>query len=514
MKENQKKTIYWGIGLENETYLQFENSLHVTGAFIQEKIGCDRYSIDYRKCYKQGILEPILNFAFQANENYKVSRMINSHSLGKLDVNFQHTTLPIGEASDTTSFTNSSLIENPKFTGETILELILKDQPYNIQSLVTKKNSPMGPVNFDGDSIEFITMYFQNRTIKESCDELLASKQLFLDVINETAVFNEKLKFPDYNFGFNMFMSNQENLVLFNNGTYHFHITLPTLTENSRIIDYEAFEKTHTNAIYLLQWFEPFFIATLGNPDIMGVISAKCNLENNFTLGSMRSAISRYIGIGTFHNSMPKGKILTYNVEDFRKLLKFEKEENIWWRDKIENETEYEFLSDLGLDFNQEKMHQSGFEMRSFDEFPVSYLNDVLVSILLISEHSLNLPNVGWCHDSIVWNNLVYKSLKSGYLAEINHDEKIAILKLLGLFSTDDSKNDPLKDELESIVLLDAFFFKILAILHEKYKENNVCIDLMVGKKVTTAPKWDNFNKFQTEQHLKQIEPISVEINS
>ena len=50
MEINQKNNYYWGIGLENETYMQFEESLLVSGAFIQEKIGRERYSIDYRKC--------------------------------------------------------------------------------------------------------------------------------------------------------------------------------------------------------------------------------------------------------------------------------------------------------------------------------------------------------------------------------------------------------------------------------------------------------------------------------
>lgn len=501
MKENQSNNYYWGIGLENETYLQFEESLIVTGVFIQEKIGCDRYSIDYRKCYKEGALTPLLNTAFDKNENYKVSRMINSHSLDKLDVKYNHKTLPAIESPDET-VANTTPLDNPEYIGESILELFLKDQPYNIQSIFSRKNNPIGSVNFDGDSIEFVTMYFQNRTITESCDELKTTKKLFLDKLNESAVFNEKLKFPDYNIGINKFMSNQENLVLFNNGTYHFHITLPTLTENSRIVDYAAFDKTHSNAIYLLQWFEPFFITTLGNPDIMGVISSKCNLDEKFTLGSMRSAISRYIGVGTYNKSMPNGKILTYKVDDFRKLLKFEKEENIWWRDQIEKETEYEFLSDLGLDFNQEKMYQSGFEIRSFDEFPAAYLNDVLVAILLICEHSLNLPDVTWGHDSIVWNNLVFKSLKNGYLTEINELEKNEVLALLQLLAA--------SKEFENILLLDEFFFKILAVLTDKYKDNNVCLDSMVGHKVETAPTWENFNKYQTEQHLKQIVPVSV----
>ena len=259
-------------------------------------------------------------------------------------------------------------------------------------------------------------------------------KSLFIDKINQSSVLPEKLNFPKYNIGLNMFMSNQENIVLFNNGTYHFHITLPTLTENSRIVDYPKFDETHSNAIYLLQWFEPFFIATLGSPDIMGAISKKYQLNETFALGSMRNAMSRYTGVGTFNKAMAKGKILTYQVEEFRKLLKFNKEENIWWRDQVELALDYELLSDIGLDFNQEKMYQSGFEFRSFDEFPSSYLNDVLHAIILICEHSLNLPDVMWGHDSVVWNNLVFKSLKNGFLTEINEEEKAEVLELIATY--------------------------------------------------------------------------------
>ncbi|MFG4002137.1 hypothetical protein ACHRV1_18245 [Flavobacterium aquidurense] len=507
MKDNQTKKYYWGIGLENETYLQFEDPLIVSGEFIQEKIGFEKYSIDYRKCYKPESLAPVLRKAFGLNENYKVSRMMNSHSLEKLDINYQHKTLsPIKPLIDTENGeVLAQPLENPDYLGKSIMELFLEDQPYNIQSMITQRNKTMGSVHFDGDSIEFVTKYFENRTIADSCKELKATKKLFLDKINESAVLNEKLNFPDYNNGLNMFMTNQENLVLFNNGTYHFHITLPSLTEDSRIVDYNDFEKTHANAIYLLQWFEPFFIATLGSPDIMGVISDKFTLDKKFTLGSMRNAMSRYIGVGTYNKAMPKGKILTYNVDDFRKLLKFEKEENIWWRDQIEADMEYEMLSELGLDFNQEKMYQSGFEFRSFDEFPAEYLNDVLFSIILICEHSLNLPDVQWGHDSKAWNNLVFKTLKMGYLAEIEEDEKKEVLDLLQLLNPSDSNYNTLKSEFEAIVKLDAFFFKILAVLHDKYKDNNVCLDAMYGQKTSTPPQWDNFNKYQTERHLKQI---------
>ena len=507
MKDNQTKKYYWGIGLENETYMQFEESLIVSGEFIQEKIGFEKYSIDYRKCYKPESIAPMLKRAFGLNENYKVSRMINSHSLEKLDINYQHKMLsPVKPFVDTeTAEVSAQPLENPEYLGKSIMELFLEDQPYNIQSMITQRNKTMGSVHFDGDSIEFVTKYFENRTITDSCKELKATKKLFLDKINESAVLNGKLSFPDYNNGLNMFMTNQENLVLFNNGTYHFHITLPSLTEDSRIVDYNDFDKTHANAIYLLQWFEPFFIATLGSPDIMGVISDKYSLDKKFTLGSMRNAMSRYIGVGTFNKAMPKGKILTYKVDDFRKLLKFEKEENVWWRDQIEAEMEYEMLSELGLDFNQEKMYQSGFEMRSFDEFPAEYLNDVLFCIILICEHSLNLPDVQWGHDSVAWNNLVFKTLKNGYSTEINEVEKNEVLDLLQLLNPSDNNYNTLKSEFDAIVMLDEFFFKISAVLHDKYKESNICLDSMYGQKTSSPPKWDNFNKYQTEKHLQQI---------
>lgn len=510
MKNTETKKYYWGIGLENETYLQFEDPLIVSGEFIQEKIGFERYSLDYTKCYKPDSLASVLDKAFDVNENYKVSRMMNSHSLEKLDINFQHKTLAEVKTTEELEIAPKP-IENPEYLGKSIMEVFLQDQPYNIQSMITQRNKTMGSVHFDGDSIEFVTKYFENRTVVDSCKELKATKKLFIDKINESGVLKEKLNFPDYNNGLNMFMTNQENLVMFNNGTYHFHITLPTLTEDSRIVDYNHFEKIHANAIYLLQWFEPLYIATLGSPDIMGVISKKYNLDKQFTMGSMRNAMSRYIGVGTYNKAMPKGKILTYNVDDFRKLIKFTKEDNIWWRDQIEDEMQYEMLSELGLDFNQEKMYQSGFEFRSLDEFPTEYLNDVLQSILLICEHSLNLPDVQWGHDSVAWNNLVVKTLKMGYLAEINEAEKKEILDLLQLLNPSNSNYDALKYEFEAIVMLDEFFFKILEVLHELYKDNNVCLDAMYGQKTTSPPRWGNFNKFQIEKHLQKITSVEMD---
>ncbi len=492
MKNNPIKKYYWGIGLENETYLQFEESLVVSGQFIQEKMGRERYSIDYLKCYKEGSLENLLAKAFDTNKNYSVSQMMNSHSLEKLDIHFQHKTIQSAPP----------LLDNPDYAGKSILELFLEKQPYQIQSMLTQKNNPMGSIIFDGDTIEFVTKYYENRTIQESFNELKASKKIFLDKLNESKILPGLLTYPQYNIGINMFMSNQKKLVLFNNGTFHFHITLPTLAEDSRIVDYAAFDQAHHKAIYLLQWFEPLFIATLGSPDIMSVISDKFEMEEKFAGGSMRNAMSRYTGVGTYHKSMPKGKVLTFPVDEFRKLLNFKKEENIWWRDRIESELCYELLSDVGLDFNREKLYQSGYEFRSFDEFPTEYLPEVLHAIVLISEHAQHIEDVEWASNNAIWNNLVFKTLTQGYKTEMTEEEKNEIVRVFKLPAS-------LQNELKDVNRLDEFFFQILEHLHKQHNDSSEYLKSFMYEKAEEAPRWDNFNQHQVEQHLSQINSLN-----
>jgi hypothetical protein len=497
MKHNPIKKYFWGIGLENETYLQFDESLLVTGKFIQEKMGRERYSIDYLKCYRQGKLESTLAAAFDTDKKYQVSRMMNSHSLEKLDLNYEHKTI----------HSAPPLLDNPEYAGKSILEHFLESQPYQIQRMLVQKDNPMGCIVFDGDSIEFITKYFENRTVQEACNELKATKRIFLEKLNSSQVLPDKLNFPEYNIGINMFMSNLKNLVLFNNGTFHFHFTLPTLTEDSKIIDYDEFDTRHSNAIYLLQWFEPLFIATLGSPDILSVISEKHQLNEKFAGGSMRNAMSRYTGVGTYHKSMPKGKVLTYPVDEFRKLLKFDKKDNIWWRDQIENELCYELLNDLGLDFNREKLYQSGFEFRSFDEFPSSYLPEVLHAIVLICEHSRSMNDTPWASDSPVWNKLVFKALKDGFKSVIQLEEKQELMRVLQINEADLNHTESLNPS-NNTQKLDEFFFQLLEVLHEKYKEENMYLDCLLGHPATTAPVWENFNEHQVEQHELQLKPV------
>jgi hypothetical protein len=234
----------------------------------------------------------------------------------------------------------------------------------------------------------------------------------------------------------------------------------------------------------------------------MAVISDKFDMEEKFAGGSMRNAMSRYTGVGTYHKSMPKGKVLTFPVEEFRKLLNFQKEENIWWRDRIESELSYELLTDVGLDFNREKLYQSGYEFRSFDEFPTEYLPEVLHAIVLISEHAQHEEEIEWASNNVIWNNLVFKTLTQGYKTEMTEEEKNEIVRVFKLRVS-------IQNELMEVNRLDEFFFRILQHLHDQHNDNSEYLKAFLYEKAEDAPRWDNFNEHQVEQHEIQIHTIS-----
>jgi hypothetical protein len=97
-----------------------------------------------------------------------------------------------------------------------------------------------------------------------------------------------------------------------------------------------------------------------------------------------------------------------------------------------------------------------------------------------------------------VWNNLVFRALKEGFRTTMNVEEKQAMLDLLQL-------NGASLTQFEHIERLDAFFFAVLEVLHNRYKEDNSYLDALLGQSTNAAPSWDNFNEHQTEQHLIQL---------
>ena len=478
----------WGIGIENETYLQFENAIIMKGSDIFPKIGRERYSVDYRENYKEGILKKIIEDGFKKDDYYFIFEMFNSHCFDKVDRKYQHKTLYTKETPP-----------NPNFNGKTIMEEWIEKIDQNTKNMFSDRTKSSGSVFFDGDAIEFITKYYENVTVHSVVKELEQTKKDFLEKLNYSNVLEKPVHFPEFNVGMNIFKTSS-SIVLFNNGTYHFHVTLPTKVSNKRIIDYAQFKNDHIRSVYMLQWFEPFYIAILGSPDIFAVLCQNNNWETIFAGGSMRNAMSRYIGVGTYHKEMDDGKILTMKIEKFKTYLKIPEEK--WWRKMIQENMSYVLpKEELGLDFNMCKQYQSGFEFRIFDYFPQEYLEDVLITVLLICQHSLLHEEMEWCTNDEVWNLITYKSLKMGYKAQLSDEEKRYMLEKLHI------KKKYLK-KFDHAYSYQDFFFQTMKIFWKKYQKCNV-IQKMVGKKCK-CPSFPNFNKRQVDFHEKQLTPLST----
>jgi hypothetical protein len=483
---NSEDTIFWGIGIENECYLQGKPKL-IYGKDIITMLGRERYSVNYTENYNIKNIKNVMTQIYKPDKQYKISQMINAQSFTKTDKNGEHITTYEKEPKP-----------NPKFSGETIYELWTKHDP-EIKDKINDKLKTETNIFFDGDTIEFITENFYKTTSKKIVNELNNTKKWFLDKFNDFASKqnlwneNETYTFVSKHPGLNIFKTMQNKIVLFNNSTIHIHITLPTMIKNCVITDINKFNIVHSKAIKVLQWFEPFFICTLGSPDIMQTIYENHYNKKGkyFSKGSMRATLSRYIGVGTYNpDKLENGKLLKGNIENV------EPKNITWWRSRIKQDLLYNLPeNEIGYDFNFSKHYQSGLEFRLLDGFPLEIMEDVLNVILLICEHSYNfidLSEIELCSNTQIWNEIVYESMTEGYEAKINKklmDKFIKILKI----------NIFIKDE---ELYLEEFYYRILEQLFEQYKNTNTNVLQFLTTNFTKINRWINFNKIQNEEHL------------
>lgn len=487
--------VFWGIGLENECYLQSKYKI-IKGKDIIKMVGRERYSVDYTVNYDIKHVKNIMSQVYQSDKLYLVSSMLNAHSLDKMDRNGEHKTTYQSEPKT-----------NFKFSGKSVLEEWF-DYDSEIKQLINPKTNTETNIFFDGDTIEFITEKFYKTNTDCVIQELINNKKYFIDKFNDFKV-NTKLwedmgeiKYVDMHPGLNIFKSQPNKIVFFNNTTVHIHLTLPTKINNGLIVDKNLFIETHSKAIKILQWFEPFFICTLGSPDILQWVYEKYNgsSENYFSRGSMRAAMSRYIGIGTYDAElMKKGKLLTSPADDLRPKNNTVK----WWRDMINEDLLYNLpKNDMGFDFNYGKHYQSGLEFRILDAMPLETLKDVLDVIILICESSYSyerISNIPSCSTSQTWNNLVYKSLVYGYQATINKNEMHDILRVLNISIkfTDDK------------MTLEDFYYEVLEHLFDIYNKVDTRAIKYMTCNFNKINRWDNFNKKQALAHIKSLESVN-----
>jgi hypothetical protein len=400
-----KNEIYWGIGIENELYLEFERKVQVDKKKFLNYHKRERYSVDYYKNY----IEEHVNCGFLYEsfiDSIELPVLMNSHSLTKTDQFNQSKTL------------YTKLCEpNSKFCGQTLWELAMKNTylANNFQKNFT----------FDGDTIEIITQNFYNTHQKSVIDEYKQSKKDF--ITNLQAVFSENSVFPEYgeirfikdNHPFAIYLTNFHNIGIFNNGTLHFNITLPTkLTEDGKIFDKAEFVKTHKNYIKLIQFMEPFFLAKYGSPDHFSTI--QCDYAKLFSACSQRCAVSRYIGIGTYDtDTMKTGKLLQDDSNLFDVVTK-----DYGWYNQYYRDCAYTKGDKMGYDINFNKHYNHGVEIRFFDHIADDEkINHVLEDLIYLGDWSLENDILENPIKSSIWNGLVAKCMQQGKNTQISFEE-------------------------------------------------------------------------------------------
>ena len=465
---------YWGLGIENESYLMFEKLIYENKDFLIKNRKKERYSVDYWLNFKSELLEKTLK---RLPDQISLPIYLNSYLFQKTDL--------YGEP--TRKYTK--LAEpNPQFNGQTIDEY-LKETSIIYNKLFEKN------MIYDGDTFEFMTFDFYKTNVKNVINELVTTKNIFINEINDKLVknitndkkyiFKNKIIYPNFNYGFAKYQTNLNNVAVCNNGTYHINITLPTeLNSNGDIKDPENFKKIHSNAIKAIQWVEPFLVALYGSPDILNI------LNHNYAGGSLRLMLSRYIGLGTFDSEkMIKGKILN-DIDYENKNHYFE---------KLHKNSPYYPPPTIGCDFNYNKFKKHGIELRIFDYFPEEYLENVINFILLICQVSINsdIPNP---LDDKDWKKLVINVLKQGSEAKLT---KSMIDKLNILFDTYDCNCFSYFKFKNNISILQ-FINKFAKKLYDTQRKLSVCQKMSPNMKEVILVDYNNIIKKEFKKSMSQ----------
>ena len=387
-----KNELYWGLGIEEETYLQFSKPIYVASSIIKSCHKAERYSVRYFSNYKPFYTKE-LEFNF-TKPFYPLPFFFNAHAFLKMDVKNQHKT---------------TYEKNPKpntnFSGQTFFEEL---QSWKPEYFVTEYEKSF---LFDGDTLEFMTQNFYKAKAKDVIGELVNYKKQFLTFLNEFCkqkkLHSEKGEFiyPPINPGLVVHFSNPGNISVFNNGTYHINITLPTFLDDSGAINKpELFREIHQKYIRLVQWLQPFLVAEFGTSDPFSEQSER------YSKSSQRVAVSRYISLGTFDTElMSEGKCNTLPITNISGT-----DSEFWWYKLYHKLSGYVPLDIVGLDINYKKHFSHGCEFRFFDWFPESELYRLTEALVYIAVCSQNIPLTPVPIKSESWNEFVIGVMVDG----------------------------------------------------------------------------------------------------
>ena len=383
--------LYWGIGLEEEFYLEMSDPLRVSTEHIQQNQKAERYSVDYTTSFKSDALkEALLSYLLKNNLPFhSIPILVNSHSFAATDANGQPRTTYSKQPKP-----------NPKFSGKTLHEILEEASAWY-------KTNNKKIFCFDGNTFEIMTQNFYKTTAESVCQELKTSRQRFLEevapTINTIPLFSQHgaLRLQTANHGLATYMTNFGQVNLCNNGTLHVNLTMPSLlNENAELVDEKLFAKKHLQAARLIQWIEPLLLAIYGEPDFLS------SVDPRFSAASQRGAISRYIGIANYDTVEAKeGKLLTT------------KQIPVWY-DTYHSTSAYRQLEEVGFDIQFRKFPKHGLELRIFDRLPDSRILPLVRFLVRLLDRSLALAGnqllVNAPQTYAAWNRWLVDVLQNG----------------------------------------------------------------------------------------------------
>ena len=412
---------YWGLGIENELYLEFENKVKVSKQKFLENHRRERYSVDYYTSYKVNIIKKAFDYISNNIESIDdnsipIPLLMNSHSLSKTD-----------KKNNSKTMYNKTASPNIKFDGKTINDILFDESEY------LKNNYDINYV-YEGDVIEFITLKFFNTTLNNIITELEENKNKFIecmqDIFRKHNIFTSygNINFIKDNHPFSIMLTNISNINIFNNGTLHFNITLPSMLDsNNKIENMDKFTKEHKHYIKLIQYMEPLLISIYGTPDPFSYIATKeynevFNESIMFSSCSQRCAVSRYISIGTYDTDLMKpGKLLTGNINSFKVAT-----EEYGWYNKFHSSSAYSKLEEIGYDINFNKHYNHGIELRFFDHIScIEKMKEAFEFIIYLGDFTLSSidSTISNPITDLTWNDLVIDCMKYGSDLELNRNQ-------------------------------------------------------------------------------------------
>ncbi len=400
---------YWGLGVEHETYVATSQTRTIR-LFDTATLKPERYSVNYYNAYRPDALARSLASLLEAGDgSLVVPILMNSHSFRDCDVFGEHKT------------TYERVPKpNPRFAGETLEAWARKYSPW-------LRGAYESVYVWDGDTVEFMTQAFYRATVTGVMQELRSAEERFVFELQKLpkqgvlAGYGPLRLSAPTNPGWATYLTNGRAVSMFNNGTIHVNVTLPTrLGFNKKPLWSSDFVTRHRRLARLVQWLEPLWIAVYGSGDPF------CSVDvSGFAAGSQRLAVSRYIGVGTYDTtSMPRGKILQIQKVAAGPLP---------WYDWLHARTMYAPLDVIGLDINFNKHWAHGLELRFFDQLPLVDLEVVIRQIVVlmdIAQEGCDIPNPRTCAQ---WSSAAASSLLEGPAWRITPEQMNVICVALGV---------------------------------------------------------------------------------